>query len=487
MTTPFCKSLLLLLLLLPSILCAQSVPSKPEPAKFVNDYARLFSTNDAKVLELKLQQYDQNSSTQIVVATINTINEYQSGSIEELANTWADRWGIGQQGTDNGLFVLISKNDRKVRIETGYGLEGYLPDLRANQLIEQYLIPQFKQGKYYEGVDQLTDALIRFTEGGFSESDRYRGGEGSGDMLVVAIIIGGVITLAFILFFISMRVGHKRRYSIIGKLLAQEELWQRLEDTYYPDQVREKRQSLRELYEIMPSKFSNRKQVKELFQEINEVQYRGDKFFNKRNDAELRQASHRLKQYLQDPIYDKDSCLAVKDRLDIELAYFQARSIGELPESDFQRLKEAKATFMKLINQPHDILAFNNDYLIKKIEDALFKDSFWSKFRSQYQSMSIASVRDRWGNDYQQLRNSHGNSLALGTALYQFYINRIERIRQSPQKFLQRKPQPKRHTTNYSTGGGFRSGSGGFNSGGSSGGSSFGGGSFGGGGATGSW
>lgn len=144
---------------------AQDFPPPPDPPRLVNDLAGIMSSQDQQRLEAKLTAYYDSTSTQIAVVTVNSLNGYDiAGYSFELA----EQWGIGQQGQDNGLLILIAPNERRMFIATGYGVEAYVPDAIAKRIVEGTLKPNFQQEAYYRGLDQATNLLMGLLSGQFS-------------------------------------------------------------------------------------------------------------------------------------------------------------------------------------------------------------------------------------------------------------------------------------------------------------------------------
>jgi uncharacterized protein len=138
------------------------IPKKPSPPKLVNDFASMLTPEQVQALENKLVAYDDSTSSQIAVVTVQSLEGYED---EEFALALGREWGVGGKEFSNGVVVLISKDDRKSRIEVGYGLEGAIPDITAKTIIENELLPSFREGNYYRGLDRATDALIRAAAG----------------------------------------------------------------------------------------------------------------------------------------------------------------------------------------------------------------------------------------------------------------------------------------------------------------------------------
>ncbi|MDP5081268.1 MAG: TPM domain-containing protein [Winogradskyella sp.] len=158
------KGLLLFLFLgSPCVVLAQyNIPEKPEFQTSVYDEINLLSPSQKTSLEQKLIRYSDSTSTQIVLVTINsTEGEY----INYLGAEWLTKWGIGQADTDNGILILLAKNDRKIGINTGFGVEHLLTDALSKRIIERDIIPYFKREDYYGGLDRATDAIFEVLSG----------------------------------------------------------------------------------------------------------------------------------------------------------------------------------------------------------------------------------------------------------------------------------------------------------------------------------
>lgn len=168
----------------------QDIPPRPNPPRLVNDLAGVLLGNEAETLEHKLRAYYDSTSTQIAVVTLNTIGDYESS---EVGLKILREWGIGKKGKDNGILILAVIQDRKVRIETGYGMEGSVPDAVANRIIEEALKPNFRQQHYYQGFDEATDKIIAAAAGEYKADPRSGSGTGKGSnalfMLIFVIII----------------------------------------------------------------------------------------------------------------------------------------------------------------------------------------------------------------------------------------------------------------------------------------------------------
>lgn len=148
-------SLLLLWTAIFGILTAS--PNFPVLADRVVDSAGILSSHEKSVLIAKLKAHETNTSNQIVVVTLKDLGGYD---IADYGYQLGRHWGIGQKGIDNGVLLILSKDDRKVRIEVGYGLEGVLPDARAHTIIQNDILPHFKKQKFFEGLERGVDSII---------------------------------------------------------------------------------------------------------------------------------------------------------------------------------------------------------------------------------------------------------------------------------------------------------------------------------------
>jgi len=217
-TTYFRFSLIFTIILLFSVngFSQIDIPKKTSEQTSVYDDAELLSGYEKNALEQKLINYADTTSTQIVVATVNTIN---GEDIAFYATRWAHEWGIGQKDEDNGIFILIAKDDHKLTIQTGYGVEHLLTDALSKRIIENIITPEFKKGNFYGGLDRGTSAIMQIMSGEY-QGEPQRQSDG-----------GGIPVLFIILFFIVLIIilsnrnkrrrgrGGRRRNSAAGSIL----------------------------------------------------------------------------------------------------------------------------------------------------------------------------------------------------------------------------------------------------------------------------
>ena len=130
------------------------------------DQAGMIDASTEALLTAKLEAFEQKSSDQIVVATMNSLG---GDTIEDFANRQFRAWGLGQAGENNGILLLVAKDDRKMRIEVGYGLEGTLTDLHSKLIIENTMVPAFRAGDFSGGISRAVDDIILVLEGNAAE------------------------------------------------------------------------------------------------------------------------------------------------------------------------------------------------------------------------------------------------------------------------------------------------------------------------------
>jgi uncharacterized protein len=170
------------------------IPQKPSKEMAVYDDAKFFKDNEVRQLRQKLETYADTTSTQIVVATINTLNGEYIGT---YAAEWAQEWGVGQKKEDNGLLILISKADSKIWITTGYGLEEYLTDATTKTIIENIILPEFRKANYYEGLDKGTNAIFEVLAGNFEGSKVQKSSKDNSWPFAILPILIFIVILIF--------------------------------------------------------------------------------------------------------------------------------------------------------------------------------------------------------------------------------------------------------------------------------------------------
>ena len=170
----------------------------------VTDLTGTLSSSDQAALERKLEAFERRKGAQIAVLIVATT---QPETIEQYALRVAEAWQLGRAASDDGALLLVAKDDRAVRIEVGYGLEGVLPDARANRIIDEAIVPRFRAGDFAAGVNDGVDRMLALIDGeelpppkpGWAvDSKRVRGIETLLPFGLFAIpIAGGVLRAIF--------------------------------------------------------------------------------------------------------------------------------------------------------------------------------------------------------------------------------------------------------------------------------------------------
>ncbi len=181
--------LFIFILAIPSLVFGQDFPERSN--RIVTDYSNTLSKQELGQLEKLLVDYDRESSVQIAVVIMKTLDGYP---IDDYAFGLGEDWEIGQSGKDNGALVLVSMQERKVWIETGYGLEATLTDAMCKRIIENEIKPAFKQNNYYGGLVAGADAMILATRGEYQGN----GGNAAGEKAPIGMISILLIVFAFV-------------------------------------------------------------------------------------------------------------------------------------------------------------------------------------------------------------------------------------------------------------------------------------------------
>ncbi|MCX6702561.1 MAG: TPM domain-containing protein [Candidatus Wolfebacteria bacterium] len=142
--------------------------SPGSPKGFVNDFAGIFNDSQKSGLETKLSDFQKSTGNEIAVAIVKNLG---GDTVENYAVELFKEWGIGQKGKDNGVLLLVATEDRKIRIEVGYGLEGSLTDAQSSWIIKNDITPAFKNSDYYAGINSAIDQIITAVNGGAVPSD----------------------------------------------------------------------------------------------------------------------------------------------------------------------------------------------------------------------------------------------------------------------------------------------------------------------------
>jgi uncharacterized protein len=185
------------------------IPQRPEPPRLVNDFSGLLSKSQTNMLESKLRAFNDTTSNQIAIVIVNSLNNYDPAS---FAFKIGEDWGVGQGKFNNGIVVLVkpksSSSDRgQAYIAIGYGLEPVIPDALAKRIVENEMIPNFKQNDYYKGLDQATNVLMRLASGEISEEGYNKSKKTSGIIAFLPFII-------ILIIFLLIRASGSRSHSV---------------------------------------------------------------------------------------------------------------------------------------------------------------------------------------------------------------------------------------------------------------------------------
>ncbi len=172
------------------------IPEKPDFQTSVYDYVGLLNDGQKAALENKLIKYSDTTTTQIVVVIIASTN---GEDINYLGANWGEKWGIGQEKEDNGILILLARDDRKIAIQTGKGVEHLLTDAMSKRIIENEILPQFRGGDYYAGLDAAADAIFYVMRG------EYQGTRPEEEMAKKPSTYLPLLILIFIIIFIISR------------------------------------------------------------------------------------------------------------------------------------------------------------------------------------------------------------------------------------------------------------------------------------------
>ena len=210
-----CLFVLLLLAFVNPVIHAQIpdslFPKQSDPPRLVNDHTGTLSASESRWLEDKLVDFDKSSSNQVSIVIVKTTGNYD---IAEYATALGRRWGIGQKEKNNGVLIVMAMETHNINISPGYGLEGALPDVLCKQIIENEMVPSFRQGYYYEGLDKASTVIISVTKGEFKADGPY--GSKKWEMprwLIILLLIVGINGFLFVVIPLLRRLF----YFLIGK------------------------------------------------------------------------------------------------------------------------------------------------------------------------------------------------------------------------------------------------------------------------------
>lgn len=198
----------LFLLLLFGVGTLEAQPEFPPPRGYVNDFAGVLDAASAKRIEALCLEVEQKTGAQLALVTVKSLD---GGDISDIANRLYEAWGIGQKGRDNGVLILTSIEDRRIKVEVGYGLEGILPDGRVGGILDQYVVPYLREGDwasgFYAGLAAIASVIA--ADAGVTLTGVPTELNGRRTVPASRGIIGVIIPLLFFLLMV-MLVGRRR-------------------------------------------------------------------------------------------------------------------------------------------------------------------------------------------------------------------------------------------------------------------------------------
>ncbi|HVY35915.1 MAG TPA: TPM domain-containing protein [Candidatus Paceibacterota bacterium] len=178
----------------------------PKPRNsYINDFTgKTLSVGEVQTLNHTLAQYEDSTSTQIVVIILSELPKMENGEtwvLADLANETARQWGIGQKDKNNGVLMFFSMKEHKVRIQVGYGLEGAIPDVTAKRIIDETIVPAFKENNYFKGISEGIIQLQRVAAGEFKSEPEEKNSSKKEFITFLLTFFGlFVVVIAFMLF-----------------------------------------------------------------------------------------------------------------------------------------------------------------------------------------------------------------------------------------------------------------------------------------------
>lgn len=214
------KLLLVFVLFIASTQVFADIPPRPTPPRLVNDLADVLTTQQENSLERKLVNFNDTTSNQITIVTVKSLDGYDPNM---FAYEIGEKWQVGQKKFDNGIVVLIKPkygNERgRVAIQAGYGLEAVITDAISKRIIENEMIPEFRNNNYYQGIDNAANILMGLAAGEIS-ADGYGRSDAKGSPLATLLPF-----LIFIIIFILIRVSSARSRSVGKNIPFWTALW----------------------------------------------------------------------------------------------------------------------------------------------------------------------------------------------------------------------------------------------------------------------
>jgi uncharacterized protein len=190
-----------------AVFAQNEIPPRPNPPKLVNDLTQTLSSGEQQQLERKLVAYNDSTSTQVAILIVSTYGQYDPNrfGVEVF-----DKWRIGEADKDNGLLITVAMQDKKMSINTGYGLEDVVPDGASSTIINEYMKPAFRNNNYYKGLDEATTIIFDLAAGKYTADKLASNDTGKG------IGLGAFLIFFFIIITIISRLRRVRKHHMGG-------------------------------------------------------------------------------------------------------------------------------------------------------------------------------------------------------------------------------------------------------------------------------
>jgi uncharacterized protein len=203
----------LLLLISQMKAAVDEIPPRPDPPRLVNDFTGTLNDDEISMLETRLVNFNDTTSTQIVVVLVNSLGDYDKAQFADLLG---EKWGVGQKGKNNGIVLLIkpktSSSGGEAFIAPGYGLEAVVPDITTKQIVEDEMIPYFSKNRYFDGIEAGTNILMKLTSKEFTADQYMKRSRGNGGTLGFLLPF-----LIVIIIFVKLLGGRRGMRSVGGK------------------------------------------------------------------------------------------------------------------------------------------------------------------------------------------------------------------------------------------------------------------------------
>jgi len=207
------------LVLFGTVAAAQAIPDYTD--KYVNDFAGVFNATQVAGLRSLFASVDQQTTAEITVLTVDTVSPMD---MSQYAQEVFDKWKIGKADKDNGLLILYAKQENKIWVQTGYGLEGILPDSKIGRILDEQYVPRRDAGNVTDGIIEASKALVQVV---IDNADEVRSGQAGPAPGIVDIVFTLLPLILFLMVFISMlkRMGMKCKYGHPAKFVRWEGSW----------------------------------------------------------------------------------------------------------------------------------------------------------------------------------------------------------------------------------------------------------------------